>query len=81
MHIYIIIMCENYNTDNIHIVFAHMYCLLHPYVVSYIIPSFMNKISSYIQWINFFVFSNVVASFLVESYENVSGNPSSPFPD
>ena len=43
MHVYIITMYVNYNTDNGRNVFSHLYCFLHPYVVSYIIPSFMNK--------------------------------------
>ena len=30
-------MRVNTNTDNIHIIFSHIYCLLHPCVVSYII--------------------------------------------
>ena len=39
-------MCVNVNMDNIHIEFSHMYCFLHPYVVSYIIPLFMNNLFS-----------------------------------
>ena len=46
-----------------------MYCLLHPYVVSYIIPLFMNKLFSYIQWMNFLICWNVVAAFWAESSE------------
>ena len=39
-----ITMYVNDNTDNSHNAFSHLYFLLHPYVVSFIIPSFMNQI-------------------------------------
>ena len=42
MHLYIITLYVNYRTDNRHNAFAHIYCLLHPSVISYIIPYFMN---------------------------------------
>ena len=45
--------------------YPHFICtyvfLIHPYVVSYIIPYFMNELFSYIQWMNFFICSNLVA--------------------
>ena len=55
MNLPIITLCVNVNTYNIHIVFAHLYYLLHPSVVSYIITYFMNKLFSYIQWMNYFI--------------------------
>ena len=50
MKLYMINMYENYNTVNIKISFKNMYCLLHPSVVSHIIPYFMEKLFSYIHW-------------------------------
>ena len=62
----------NSNTDNSHIIFAHRYCFPHKYIVSLIIPYFMNKFSPYIQWMPFFIFSNVVAAFWSETSKNMS---------
>ena len=44
MHLYIITLYVNDNTDNSHNSFAHLYYLLHSYEVSYIIISFMKNI-------------------------------------
>ena len=76
----IITMRVNDKTDNSLNVFAHLHCLLHLYVLSYTIPSFVNKFTSYIQWINFLICSHVVAAFWAESSENVSESPSSHLP-
>ena len=35
MHVSIINMYVNTNTDKVYNTFAHLYCLLHPFVVSY----------------------------------------------
>ena len=72
MNLCIISLYINSNTDNIHIEFEHLYCFIHPSVLSYIIPYFMNKLFLYIQWINFFIFSNLVATFWAEASKNVS---------
>ena len=69
MHLSIINLCVNSNTDNSHIKFWHIYCLLHPSVVSYIISSFMKYFYSYIHWMNLFICSNVVATLLAKSSE------------
>ena len=79
MHISIITIYVICNTDNIHIELSYIYCLLHPYLVSYIILSFMNKLFSYIQWMNSLIWSNSVSAFWAESSEKCEWNPSSPF--
>ena len=50
-------MYVNDNTDNIHNKLAHVYCLLHPSVVSYIILSFMKKIPIHTVNQNFHMFT------------------------
>ena len=44
MHLSIITLCVKDNTDNSHISFAHLCCLLHPSLVSYIILFFMKTL-------------------------------------
>ena len=80
MHLYIITLCVNASIDNSYIAFSHLYCLLHPYVLSYIITSFMNKLLSYLQWMKFFICSNVVAALWLELSKHSSKNPSLPLP-
>ena len=63
MYLYIITLYVNDNADNRHNSSSHLYFLLHPSEVSYIILSFIKNLSSYIQWIHFFTWSHVVASF------------------
>ena len=69
IHVYIITMYVNSRTDNIHIAFEHLCCFLHPHALLYIIPSFMNKLLSYIQFIKIYIGSNVVAAFWEDSNE------------
>ena len=69
MYLSTIAMHVNCSTDNSHIVFTHLYCLLHSYAVSYIIPYSKNNLFVYIQWMNIFMCSNVVDALWADSSE------------